>query len=77
MHEVTGHLSTFLKDRYHQACYDYVRGQDFMKVAPLAVVMYQATHEEMKNALHKCKQARTVNRELIPVRKMEWLACHP
>jgi hypothetical protein len=25
---IIGHLSTFLKDRYHQACYDYVRGRD-------------------------------------------------
>lgn len=71
MHEVTGRLSTSLKDRYRQACYDYVGGRDFMKVAPLAVAMYQVTHEEMQNALRECKQARTVDGELIPVRKME------
>lgn len=55
-HEELGDISSSLRERFRKACYDKVGGRHFELLAPLAVAMYKITHEEMADALKKCRE---------------------
>lgn len=58
-HEELGALSSSLRDRFRNACYEKVGGRDFKLLGPLAVAMYSVTHDEIVTALKKYRGEHT------------------
>lgn len=54
-HEELGQISTALRERHLNACYEKAGGKSFDALAPLAVAMYSVTSEQMKEALGRLK----------------------
>ncbi|KAL1851938.1 hypothetical protein Plec18170_006241 [Paecilomyces lecythidis] len=52
-HEELGALSSSLRERFRNACYDKVGGRTFELLSPLAVAMYKVAHDDMVKALNK------------------------
>lgn len=52
-HEELGQISSALRDRYLEVCYEKAGGKDFRSLAPLAVAMYKVTCNQMTEALAK------------------------
>lgn len=50
-HEELGGISSSLRDRFRNECYNKVGGRKFELVAPLAVAMYRITYDEITVAL--------------------------
>ena len=48
-HEIIGELSTALKDRHRQRCYEAVGSKDFAVMGPFVAAMYQLTAETLEN----------------------------
>ncbi|KAJ9361854.1 hypothetical protein DTO280E4_3687 [Paecilomyces variotii] len=55
-HEELGALSSSLRERFRNACYEKVGGRTFELLSPLAVAMYKVTHDDMVTALNKYRE---------------------
>ena len=82
-HEVIGHISTSLKDRFVAICYDKAGGKDFESIGPFVAAMYRITCDEMTQAIRECytvrlvdgveKRARKIVASNMPLMSFPWL----
>ena len=59
-HEEMGEISTALKDRFRNACYDKAGGRGFDRMGPFVAAMYKVTSDEVNHALIECQRVVTV-----------------
>ncbi|KAI9879198.1 MAG: hypothetical protein M1830_009273 [Pleopsidium flavum] len=69
-HEEMGEISSALKDRFRQACYDKAGSKDYEVMGPFVAAMYRVTAEEMAYAVEECRQVRIVGGKEMRVRHM-------
>lgn len=69
-HEVVGELSSTLKARFREACYEKAGGKAFEQIGPFVAAMYTVTAEQLAQALEECKQTQIVGGQETPLRKL-------
>jgi len=69
-HEEMGEISSALKDRFRQACYEKAGSKDFEVLGPFVAAMYKVTAEEMAYAVEECQQVKIVGGKEKKVRSM-------
>ncbi|KAL3471302.1 RNA dependent RNA polymerase-domain-containing protein [Aspergillus californicus] len=75
-HEEIGAISSGILEEFRKRVYDEAGGRNFDLLAPLVVVMYRITHDEMSAALAKHREDNPYNEMLFnstPAPKMEQL----
>ena len=69
-HEEMGEVSTALKDRFRNVCYEKAGGKEFEIMAPFVAAMYKVTRDEMAQALKECREVKFVGGQEQRVRSM-------
>lgn len=69
-HEEMGQISSALKDRFRQACYDKAGSKDLQVMGPFVAAMYNVTAEEMAYAVEECRQVKIVGGQETKARHM-------
>ncbi|KAK2802180.1 hypothetical protein FQN51_004861 [Onygenales sp. PD_10] len=76
-HEELGQISSSLREKFRNACYDKVGGKDFDLVAPLAVAMYKVTSNQMQTAMAESFNSPVQEQEKrLPLISFPWVL-HP
>lgn len=70
-HEEMGEISSALKDRFRQACYEKTGSKEFVTLGPFVAAMYRVTAEEMASAVEECRQIKIVGGKEKRVRHMD------
>jgi hypothetical protein len=64
-------VSDALKDRFRKLCIEAAGGKDPEQLHPFVAAMYRVTREEMRIALHECRETKIRGGKEEPKRKME------
>jgi hypothetical protein len=64
-------VSDALKDRFRKVCIEAAGGNDPEQLRPFVAAMYRVTREEMRIALHECREMKTKGGKEEPKRRME------
>lgn len=70
-HEEMGEISSALKDRFRQACYEKSGSKEFTIMGPFVAAMYRVTADEMAYAIEECRQIKIVAGKEKRVRQMD------
>ena len=70
-HEEMGEISSALKDRFRQACYEKAGSKEFSIMGPFVAAMYKVTADEMASAIEECSQIKMVGGKEKRVRCMD------
>jgi hypothetical protein len=71
MQEEMAIVSDALKDRFRKVCIEAAGGEDSEHLRPFVAAMYRVTREEMRIALHECREMKIKGGKEEPKRKME------
>lgn len=71
MQEEMAIVSDALKDRFRKVCIEAAGGKDSEQLRPFVAAMYRVTREEMRIALHECREMKIKGGKEEPKRKME------
>ncbi len=71
MQEEMAIVSDALKDRFRKVCIEAAGSKDSEKLRPFVAAMYRVTREEMRLALHECREIKMKGGREEPKRKME------
>ena len=69
-HEQMGQISTALKDRFRQICYERAGGKAYEQIGPFVAAMYAVTANEVTAAVQECNTTITVGGQPKPMRNM-------